>query len=286
MAVDHSPPPPVTSNLHAQATRPPRAGPATSAASSPGPRPRAEPPVAAVQAHARRRPRGAGDEALRDLTERFDGVRRPSRCGSRRPSSTRRWPPSPRCCARRSRRPGPTSSPTTASSCTRRRDHERDGLVVRELRRPVDRAGVYVPGGLAPLISTVLMTVIPARVAGVPEVVLCSPPDRETGTVAAGITGRRRARRRRRGVRRRRAAGHRGHGLRHRVDPPRRRDRRPRQRLRGHGQAGGRRHRRRPVERSPGPPRWSSWPTRRPRPSTPPSTSSCRPSTDPTAWPG
>ena len=65
--------------------------------------------------------------------------------------------------------------------------HERDGLVVRELRRPVDRAGVYVPGGLAPLISTVLMTVIPARVAGVPEVVLVSPPDRTTGTIAPGI---------------------------------------------------------------------------------------------------
>jgi histidinol dehydrogenase len=46
---------------------------------------------------------------------------------------------------------------------------------------------VYVPGGAVPLISTVLMTVIPARVAGVPEVVLCSPPDRTTGTVASGI---------------------------------------------------------------------------------------------------
>jgi histidinol dehydrogenase len=64
---------------------------------------------------------------------------------------------------------------------------ERDGLVVRELRRPVDRAGVYVPGGRIPLISTVLMTVIPARVAGVGEVVLCSPPDPATGTVSAGI---------------------------------------------------------------------------------------------------
>ena len=62
---------------------------------------------------------------------------------------------------------------------------ERDGLVVRELRRPVDRAGVYVPGGLAPLLSTVLMTVIPARVAGVPEVVVCSPPPIADGILAA-----------------------------------------------------------------------------------------------------
>jgi histidinol dehydrogenase len=64
--------------------------------------------------------------------------------------------------------------------------HERDGLVVRELRRPVDSAGLYVPGGRAPLISTVLMTAIPARVAGVPRVALCSPPGPD-GSVAPGI---------------------------------------------------------------------------------------------------
>jgi histidinol dehydrogenase len=56
--------------------------------------------------------------------------------------------------------------------------HERDGLVVRTLRRPVDRAGCYVPGGLAVYPSTLLMTAVPARVAGVGEVVVCVPPDR------------------------------------------------------------------------------------------------------------
>jgi histidinol dehydrogenase len=55
-------------------------------------------------------------------------------------------------------------------------DHERDGIVVRDLRRPVDRAGLYVPGGRASYPSTVLMTAVPARVAGVPEIVLCVPP--------------------------------------------------------------------------------------------------------------
>jgi histidinol dehydrogenase len=64
---------------------------------------------------------------------------------------------------------------------------ERDGIVLRELTRPVDRAGIYVPNALAPLISTVLMTAIPARVAGVPEVVLCSPASPETGEVPSGI---------------------------------------------------------------------------------------------------
>jgi len=54
--------------------------------------------------------------------------------------------------------------------------HERSGIHVRELVVPVDRAGCYVPGGVAPLASSLLMTAVPARVAGVGEVVVCSPP--------------------------------------------------------------------------------------------------------------
>jgi histidinol dehydrogenase len=60
--------------------------------------------------------------------------------------------------------------------------HERLGVEVTEQVVPVDRAGCYVPGGRAPLASSVLMTVLAARVAGVPEVVVCSPPD-PTGRV-------------------------------------------------------------------------------------------------------
>jgi histidinol dehydrogenase len=59
--------------------------------------------------------------------------------------------------------------------------HERHGVHVRELVVPVDRAGLYVPGGRAAYPSTVLMTAIPARIAGVPETVLCVPPDSDTG---------------------------------------------------------------------------------------------------------
>lgn len=51
------------------------------------------------------------------------------------------------------------------------------GVTVTEAIRPVDRAGLYVPGGRAAYPSTVLMTSIPARVACVPERVLCVPPD-------------------------------------------------------------------------------------------------------------
>ena len=53
---------------------------------------------------------------------------------------------------------------------------EEDGLVIRSLFRPVERVGCYVPGGRAAYPSTVLMTAVPAQVAGVGEVVLCVPP--------------------------------------------------------------------------------------------------------------
>lgn len=55
-------------------------------------------------------------------------------------------------------------------------EHRRGGLRVREKRVPVERAGLYVPGGRAPLVSTVLMTAVPARVAGVGRLAMVSPP--------------------------------------------------------------------------------------------------------------
>ncbi|MCB0978471.1 MAG: histidinol dehydrogenase [Acidimicrobiales bacterium] len=73
--------------------------------------------------------------------------------------------------------------------------YERDGMVIDGRKVPVDRAGCYVPGGRAIYPSTVLMTAIPAKVAGVAQVVLCVPPDRETGRVptptlaAAAVAG-------------------------------------------------------------------------------------------------
>ncbi len=64
---------------------------------------------------------------------------------------------------------------------------ERDGVLLRELVVPVGRAGLYVPGGRAAYPSTVLMTAIPARVAGVPEIALCVPPDRNGRVPAATL---------------------------------------------------------------------------------------------------
>jgi histidinol dehydrogenase len=50
------------------------------------------------------------------------------------------------------------------------------GLDVRKIWRPLDRVGLYVPGGGAPLFSTLLMLAIPARAAGVKEIVVATPP--------------------------------------------------------------------------------------------------------------
>lgn len=52
-----------------------------------------------------------------------------------------------------------------------------DGSILGQKVTPLGRVGVYAPAGSAPLPSTVLMDVIPARVAGVREIILCSPPD-------------------------------------------------------------------------------------------------------------
>ncbi|TVR33858.1 MAG: histidinol dehydrogenase [Nitriliruptor sp.] len=62
-------------------------------------------------------------------------------------------------------------------------EDERDGMRMGVWFNPIQRVGVYVPGGLSPLPSTVLMTVIPAQVAGVEQIVLCTPP---TGVDAHG----------------------------------------------------------------------------------------------------
>jgi histidinol dehydrogenase len=45
-------------------------------------------------------------------------------------------------------------------------------------KRPIQKVGLYIPGGTAPLLSTVLMLAIPAQIAGCKEIVLCSPPNK------------------------------------------------------------------------------------------------------------
>lgn len=53
-----------------------------------------------------------------------------------------------------------------------------EGVQCWQEKRPIQKIGLYIPGGTAPLFSTVLMLAIPAAIAGCKEVVLCSPPDK------------------------------------------------------------------------------------------------------------
>ncbi|HZN15089.1 MAG TPA: histidinol dehydrogenase [Acidimicrobiales bacterium] len=150
----------------------------------PRPAAAAEPPVAEVQAILAE-VRDGGDDALRRLSERFDGVvldelRVPQ---VELDAALAAIPPLLREALEAAR--------TSILAFHREQlpaegRYERDGVVVRGLHRPVDRAGLYVPGSTTPLVSTVLMTAIPARVAGVPEVVLCSAPGAD-GRIADGI---------------------------------------------------------------------------------------------------
>ena len=158
----------------------------------PRPSQSADAPLAAVQ-EILAGVRARGDAALREYTERFDGVA----IGELRVQPTD-------VAAAASRVPDALREALETAHANIRSYHEtqlvhevvhgHDGIIVRDLHRPVDRAGLYVPGGRASYPSTVLMTAVPARVAGVAELALCVPPRRD-GTVpdevlaAAAIAG-------------------------------------------------------------------------------------------------
>jgi histidinol dehydrogenase len=122
--------------------------------------------------------KAGGDAVIEDLTRRFDGVRPPSlRVPAEEITAAgRAVPPSLREALAQAAR-AVRQFHEAERAAHRSFDHiGEDGISTRELLVPVRRAGCYAPGGRAPLASTVLMTAIPARVAGVDEVVLCSPP--------------------------------------------------------------------------------------------------------------
>jgi histidinol dehydrogenase len=119
--------------------------------------------------------RQGGDEAVLALTVRFDGAAPPALTV-----------PASELQAALSRISAPVRDGLEAAAASIEAFHrtqlvpshtaERDGIRIASSHVPVDRAGCYVPGGRAKYPSTVLMTAIPARVAGVDEVVLCVPP--------------------------------------------------------------------------------------------------------------
>ena len=123
--------------------------------------------------------RDRGDAAIADFTERFDGFR-----------------PEPMAVSPEALEQAWTSLPTNlrdALELAQRRItdfHQRQrpadlavtgphGEQLGRRWRPVERAGLYVPGGRAAYPSTVLMNAVPARVAGVKDVVICSPAGRD-----------------------------------------------------------------------------------------------------------
>ena len=150
------------------------------------PRPQAqvEPPIDEVRALLAD-VRARGDEALRELTLRFDGaevdeLRVPQEALA---GALDAIPAELRVALEVA-----LANITAYHQAQRHTDaeHRNGDILVRELQRPVDRAACYVPSNLAPLVSTVLMTAVPAKVAGVAEVVLVTSPQKD-GTVAPGI---------------------------------------------------------------------------------------------------
>ena len=119
--------------------------------------------------------RTGGDNALRNLTERLDGCR----------IHDFRVPREALRLALEQAEPAFRAALDHAHDAIRSYHEQqlhdpphlsRPGIEIDEMLRPVDRAGLYVPGGRASYPSTVLMTAVPAKVAGVPEIVLCTPP--------------------------------------------------------------------------------------------------------------
>lgn len=119
-----------------------------------------------------------GDEALLELTERFDGVRPPAlRVDAADLDAAWASAPPPLREALEAAH-GTIAAFNQAEMAAQGDGHrfEQGGLVVESRRVPVERAGIYAPGGRGAYPSTVLMTAVAARTAGVPELVLCVPP--------------------------------------------------------------------------------------------------------------
>jgi histidinol dehydrogenase len=53
------------------------------------------------------------------------------------------------------------------------------GVTCWQAKKPIQKVGLYIPGGTAPLFSTILMLAVPAKIAGCDEIVLCTPPDKQ-----------------------------------------------------------------------------------------------------------
>ena len=117
-----------------------------------------------------------GDEALFRLTERFDKVRLAALevSAAEIDEAVRAADPELLRVLREA-----AENIRAFHSCQKRNSfiiNDRPGVVMGQKVIPIDRVGIYVPGGTAPLASTVLMDCIPAKIAGCPEVFMTTPP--------------------------------------------------------------------------------------------------------------
>lgn len=138
--------------------------------------------------------RRKGDRAVRSHTKAFDGVRIRSLEVSRKEmkAAERSLDKALKAAIRQSER----NIRRFHESQTRAEEpvETMPGVLCWRRPLPMDAVGLYIPGGTAPLFSTVLMLAVPASIAGCREVVLCTPPD-ASGSVhpailyAAGLTG-------------------------------------------------------------------------------------------------
>ncbi|MBQ8080982.1 MAG: histidinol dehydrogenase [Clostridia bacterium] len=119
-----------------------------------------------------------GDRALFTLTERFDGAKLDSLTVSREEIEEAVAAVDPEFLRVLNEA---ADNVRAFHSCQKRNSFilNQNGVVMGQRVIPVDRAGLYVPGGTAAYPSTVLMDAIPARIAGVPEVVMTTPPGRD-----------------------------------------------------------------------------------------------------------
>lgn len=131
---------------------------------------------AVVQAVAER-----GDAALTELTERFDGVRLSPESfavttAELLAASIQVTPEIRAAVQEADRNIADFAKRSLRQAWQARNSH---GAKVGEKFDPFTRVGLYIPGGTAPLVSTALMTITLARVAGCPEIVVCTPPGKD-----------------------------------------------------------------------------------------------------------
>jgi histidinol dehydrogenase len=130
--------------------------------------------------------RGRGDEAALDYTERFDGVRPKSLLVTPEEIDFAMAQVDPALIATLRLAAKNIESFHSQQKRSGFIDAREAGVVVGQRVLPLASVGLYVPGGTARYPSTVLMTAIPAKIAGVGQIVMATPPD-ETGGVPAVI---------------------------------------------------------------------------------------------------